>query len=277
MLGKWGSKAGDSTRIDKRLRHRPSFNNASLEELSAMKHILIVEDEQHLAVGIKYNLEAEGYQVTTVSDGPKALDLLEQDTGIVDLIVLDIMLPGMSGYTVCEILRKRGVDIPILILSARTLTEDRTRGFEMGADQYLSKPFELDELLSRVKNMIALYERRSTGKGSTGSSDAVRPTQYEFGNNKVNFETYEVTVSGKPKKLTELEMKLLTYFVENEGRVIRRDELLENVWDMPSSISTRAVDQFIRRLRKIFETDPSRPRYFLTLRDAGYRFVAKER
>jgi two-component system alkaline phosphatase synthesis response regulator PhoP len=277
MLGKWGSKAGDSTRIDKRLRHSPSFNNASLEELSAMKHILIVEDEQHLAVGIKYNLEAEGYQVTTVSDGPKALDLLEQDTGIVDLIVLDIMLPGMSGYTVCEILRKRGVDIPILILSARTLTEDRTRGFEMGADQYLSKPFELDELLSRVKNMIALYERRSTGKGSTGSSDAVRPTLYEFGNNKVNFETYEVTVSGKPKKLTELEMKLLTYFVENEGRVIRRDELLENVWDMPSSISTRAVDQFIRRLRKIFEPDPSRPRYFLTLRDAGYRFVAKER
>ncbi len=238
------------------------------------KHILIVEDEEHLAVGIQYNLEAEGYRVTTVSDGPQALQLLEDEPDSINLIILDIMLPGMSGYTVCDTLRQQGVDIPILILSARTLVEDRTRGFEMGADQYLSKPFELDELLSRVKNLLALYERRSTGRSLVVNGGVTR--LYEFGKNSINFETYEVSVGGEPKKLTELEMKLLAYFVKNAGRVIRRDELLEKVWDVPGSISTRAVDQFIRRLRKMFEPDPSRPRYFLTIRDAGYRFVSSE-
>lgn len=236
------------------------------------KHILIVEDEQHLAVGIKYNLEAEGYRVTTVGDGPKALELLESE-GPVDLIILDIMLPGMSGYTVCETLRDKGLDMPVLILSARTLTEDRTRGFETGADQYLTKPFELDELLSRVKNLISLYERRATGRPATPAGDDDRPTLFQFGNNTVNFATYEVIADGSPRKLTELELKLLAYFVAHPGRVIRREELLEKVWDMPGSITTRAVDQFIRRLRKIFEPNPSQPQYFLTIRDAGYRFV----
>ena len=236
------------------------------------KHILVVEDEEHLAVGIKYNLEAEGYRVTTTDQGPAAIQLVTENPLCVDLIILDIMLPGMSGYTVCETLREQGIDIPILILSARTLAEDRTRGFEMGADQYLTKPFELNELLSRVRNLFLRHERRPPGRNPV-DRDSTNSSIYRFGSAEVNFETYEVIVDGELKKLTELEMKLLAYFVANDGRVIRREELLEKVWEVPGSITTRAVDQFIRRLRKTFEPDPSRPIYFLTIRDAGYRFV----
>lgn len=233
------------------------------------KHILVVEDEEHLAVGIKFNLEAEGYRVTAVGDGNSALKVIDNEDRPVDLIVLDLMLPGMSGYQVCESLREQGKDMPVLILSARTLTEDRTRGFDVGADQYLNKPFDLDELLSRVKTMLTLYDRR------TGVQRAQGPvSSYSFANAVVNFETYEVVVGDKPAKLTELEMKLLRYFIEHAGRVIRREELLVEVWDMPATVTTRAVDQFIRRLRVIFEPDPSNPRFFLTLRDAGYRFVS---
>ena len=129
--------------------------------MSESKHILVVEDEEHLAVGIKYNLEAEGYRVSTASDGVSALKLVEENPDDVHLVLLDLMLPGMSGYSVCESLREGGNDMPVLILSARTLTEDRTRGFDVGADQYLNKPFELDELLSRVKNLIGRYDRRN--------------------------------------------------------------------------------------------------------------------
>ena len=129
--------------------------------MSEKKHILVVEDEEHLAVGIKFNLEAEGYRVTAVGDGVSALKVIEQDPYATDLMVLDLMLPGMSGYQVCETLRQQGKNMPVLILSARTLTEDRTRGFEVGADKFLNKPFDLDELLSRVKTMLTLYDRRA--------------------------------------------------------------------------------------------------------------------
>jgi two-component system alkaline phosphatase synthesis response regulator PhoP len=235
-----------------------------------MAHILVVEDEQHLSKLVKFNLEAEGYRVTVAGDGHAALKCLEENPDGVDLVILDLMLPGMSGYTVCETLRDSGRDMPVLILSARTLTEDRTRGFDVGADQYLMKPFELEELLSRVKNLLALYARRA--ERSINKWTAL--TTFEFGTAKIDFETYEVTVDGEPIRLTQLELKLLQYFVENEGRVVSRYDLLENVWDMPGTLSTRAPDQFIRRLRKAFEPDPAKPRHFLTIRDAGYRFVA---
>ncbi|MBC8351016.1 MAG: response regulator transcription factor [Planctomycetes bacterium] len=237
--------------------------------MSEKKHILVVEDEEHLAVGIKFNLEAEGYRVTAVGDGVSALKVIEQDPYATDLMVLDLMLPGMSGYQVCETLRQQGKNMPVLILSARTLTEDRTRGFEVGADQYLNKPFDLDELLSRVKTMLTLYDRRA----GLHVPQTMAP-EYTFANAVVNFETYDVIVGGEPVKLTELLMKLLRYFIENEGRVIRREELLVEVWGMAATATTRAVDQFIRRLRVIFEPDSSNPRYFLTIRDAGYRFVS---
>jgi two-component system OmpR family response regulator len=232
---------------------------------AAKQNILVVEDEQHLAVGIKYNLQAEGYTVQVVDDGPAAVKFVEDHTDALDLVILDIMLPGMSGYSVCERIREMGNDMPILILSARTLTEDRTHGFDVGADQYLTKPFDLDELLSRVKALLALFQRRAMG--------AVRRNRFRFGVNEVDFDTYEVKIKGEDVKLTELEMKLLRFLIENEGRVIRRHELLEKVWEMPGSITTRAVDQFIRRLRKLFEPDPSQPRFFMTIRDAGYRFT----
>ena len=232
------------------------------------KHILIVEDEVHLASGIKYNLEAEGFRVTAVEDGPSALRVVEKST--IDLVILDIMLPGMSGYAVCESLRDGGYNMPILILSARTLPEDRAKGFDVGADQYMMKPFDLDEFISRVRGLLRLQSRRT--KNEPESTPAV----CQFADATIDFNTYDVTVRGEPVRLTQLEMRLLRYFVENEGRVIPRYELLENVWEMQGTINTRAPDQFIRRLRKIFEPDPSQPRHFLTIRDAGYRFLKGE-
>lgn len=234
------------------------------------KNILVVEDEKHLAIGIKYNLEEEGYGVVTVDDGPAALRYVADHAGEVDMVILDVMLPGMSGYAVCESLREAGEDMPILILSARTLAEDRTRGFDVGADQYLTKPFDLDELLSRVKNLLTLYSRRAD---HSHRSHATTGT-FQFGNAVVNFDTFEVTVNELSVRLTQMQMKLLQYFVENEGRVVSRAELLKNIWGMPGHLQTRAPDQFIRKLRKTFEPDPARPRHFLTVRDAGYRFLA---
>lgn len=235
-----------------------------------MEQILVVEDEEHLAIGIKYNLEAEGYRVTVARDGRSALQQILQGPDRIDLVILDLMLPGMSGYDVCETMRSSGNDTPILILSARTLSEDRTRGFDAGANQYLSKPFELDELLSRVKNLLTHF--RSSGVRTARPATAV--SSFQFADAVINFETFQVTVGGEPVRMTHLEMKLLQYFAENEGRVIPRQELLENVWSMPGNLNTRAPDQFIRRLRKTFEPEPARPRHFLTIRDAGYRFVA---
>jgi two-component system OmpR family response regulator len=228
--------------------------------------ILLVEDEEHLAVGIKYNLEAEGFQVTATGDGQSALTHIEAD-GSPDLVILDLMLPGMSGYKVCETIRASGLDTPVLILSARTLPEDRAQGFDVGADQYLTKPFELDELIARVKNLLARHARRQ-------ADPKPKLAQVEFGKAVVNFATHQITVAGIEVKMTALEMKLLEYFVQNEGRVIPRGELLENVWEMPGNINTRAPDQIIRRLRKTFEENSAEPRHFVTIRDAGYRFVA---
>jgi two-component system, OmpR family, alkaline phosphatase synthesis response regulator PhoP len=236
--------------------------------MSDKKHILVVEDERHLAVLIKYNLEHEGYRVTTMADGPTAVKFVDEHAADVDLVILDLMLPGMSGYAVCESLRASGFDMPVLILSARTLSEDRTRGFDVGANQYLSKPFDLDELLSRVRNLLTHFPR----KEAAAATDGV--TLFQFDEAEVNFATFEVTVRGAAQRLTQLEMKLLGYFIKHEGRVIPRQELLEEVWEMPGHVVTRAVDQFILRLRKTFEQDPQNPRHFLTIRDAGYRFVS---
>lgn len=239
--------------------------------MAEKQHILVVEDEPHLAVGIRYNLEAAGFRVTTAGDGPAALKAIEAAPDDVDLVILDLMLPGMSGYAVCESIRRAGNAVPILILSARTLSEDRTRGFDVGANQYLSKPFELDELMSRVRNLLTHYQRGPAG----GPPPTPAPAEmYRFANVEVNFTTFEVRVAEEVVQLTSLEMKLLRYFIENEGRVIPRNELLEKVWNMPGFMNTRAPDQFIRRLRKLFEPNPAEPHYFLTLRDAGYRFVA---
>ena len=234
-----------------------------------MQRILIVEDEEHLAFGVKYNLEAEGYDAQVASDGPTALQLVADDPQGFDLVILDLMLPGMSGYAVCEMLRRTGNEIPVLMLSARTLVEDRIRGYDVGANQYLQKPFELEELLSMVRNLLARH-----GKSPPAEPAATAPTVYEFGRAQVNFDSYLVTVDGKQVRLTHTEMKLLRYFVEHEGLVVTRAQLLEDVWGMNHTPTTRTVDNFIVNLRKYFEIDPAAPRHFLSVRGAGYRFVA---
>ncbi len=240
--------------------------------MSETPHILVVEDEEHMAKGIRFNLEAEGYRVSVAGDGPSALAVVRQAPSGVDLVLLDIMLPGMSGYDVCEELRSGGWTGPVLILSARTLSEDRARGFGVGANQYMTKPFDLDEFLARVKNLLTHNAMRPVSQPPP--SEPV-DREYSFADTTINFDTFEVNKGDETVRLTQLEMNLLKYFVANEGRVIPRGELLERVWKMPARVQTRAPDQFIRRLRKIFEPDPANPRHFLTLRDAGYRFVAK--
>ncbi len=237
--------------------------------MTGKEHILVVEDEQHLALGIKYNLTAEGYRVTVVNDGPAALLAIDEEPEGFDLVVLDLMLPKMSGYAVCETIRASDMQIPIMMLTAKTLTEDRTRGFEAGANQYMTKPFDLDEFIARVKNLLTFH-----GRDKRQNSRENGINEFSFSNVSINFDTFEVKVGEEQIRMTQLEMSLLRYFVEHEGRVIPRRELLEKIWGVPGNLNTRAPDQFIRRLRKTFELDSANPRHFLTIRDAGYRFVA---
>jgi two-component system alkaline phosphatase synthesis response regulator PhoP len=268
-----------------------------------MPHILVVEDEEHLAIGIKYNLEAEGFTVTTVGNGQAALaaiaaadDPTDGPTNEpVDLVVLDLMLPGMSGYAVCEAIRGQGSDIPVVMLTARTLVEDRIRGFDAGTDVYLQKPFDLDELLSIVRNLLARRGRHGRvrpvatekpvatdqplGTEQAASSQDALPVPaavYRFGDAEVNFDTWEARSGDRPVRLTNLEMKLLKYLVEHEGTVSSRSDLLRRVWGMARTPATRTVDTFMLNLRKYFETDPARPVHFLSVRGMGYRFVREK-
>lgn len=236
-----------------------------------MPHILVVEDEQHLAIGIKFNLESEGYRVTVVGDGQTALAALEQTTPPIDLVVLDLMLPGMSGYAVCEGLRARGSDVPVVMLTARTLVEDRIRGFDAGTDVYLHKPFDLEELLSVIRNLLG--RRSRADRGAPADAVGSRGNTVRFGTAEVNFDTWEASAGGKPVRLTSLEMKLLRYLVEHEGVVVSREELLRNVWGLTRAPATRTIDTFMLNLRKSFEEDPSAPKHFLSIRGTGYRFV----
>jgi two-component system OmpR family response regulator len=238
---------------------------------TSLPHILVVEDEEHLAIGIKFNLEAEGLRVTAVGDGQTALETVGREDPPVDLVVLDLMLPGMSGYAVCEALRERGHALPVVMLTARTLVEDRIRGFDAGADVYLQKPFDLDELLSIVRSLLA---RRGRGvKAAAVGEPGGRGSRYRFGEAEVNFDTFEARLRDQPVRLTNLEMKLLRYFVEHEGSVVSREELLTKVWGLARPPATRTVDTFVFNLRRAFEADPSKPVHFLSVRGTGYRFV----
>jgi two-component system OmpR family response regulator len=238
-----------------------------------MSHILVVEDEEHLAFGIKFNLEAEGHAVTVAGDGQAALERMESAAPPVELVVLDIMLPGMSGYAVCEAIRAAGNDLPVVMLTARTLVEDRIRGFDAGTDVYLQKPFDLEELLSVVRNLLARRSRADRAPAAANGGGAAADAVYRFGAAEVNFDTWEVRVRGEPVRLTSLEMKLLKYLVDHEGKVVPRKELLEKVWGLTRAPATRTVDTFMLALRKYFEADPSKPVHFLSVRGTGYRFV----
>ena len=199
--------------------------------------------------------------------------ILNEPNADIDLVVLDVMLPGMSGYAVCEELRSRGSLIPVVMLTARTLVEDRIRGFDAGADVYLQKPFDLDELLSVIRSLLSRRKNSSASppdEPATGRSE----NSFSFGKAHINFDTWEAYCDSRRIRLTALEMKLLRYLIEHEGLVLSRTELLKNVWGMDRAPATRTVDTFMLNLRKSFEENPSQPRHFLSIRGAGYRFIS---
>ncbi|NQV26645.1 MAG: response regulator transcription factor [Rhodopirellula sp.] len=236
--------------------------------------ILIVEDEEALAKGLKFNFEQEGYEVETTGDGHRALELFDAASPPFDLIVMDLMLPGMSGYETTREIRDRDEQVSILVLSARTLSEDRAMAFDAGTDQYLAKPFALPELLSRVRNLTNRRQARSTVAADVSPKRAV-PARFEFGDGiVVDFDRFELTVGTATHTLTTMELQLLRYFIEQESRVLSRDQIMENVWEDTAAFSTRSIDNFVMRLRRLIEPMPSAPRHFLSVRGTGYRFVA---
>jgi DNA-binding response OmpR family regulator len=232
--------------------------------------LLLVEDEAHLATALKLNLEIEGYAVDIAKTGRAAREYLLNPNGY-GLIILDVMLPDMDGFELCRRLRDSEIFVPVLMLTARSAPEDRVAGLDAGADDYLSKPFEFSELLARVRSIVRRQEWERTEDGARR-----RESVLAFGEVSVNFDTHEATVSGNPINLTQLEFDLVRYFVENAGRVLSREELLEKVWKLRNYPNTRTVDNFIVRLRKHFEPDPRRPSYFLSIRGAGYKFVVPQ-
>jgi DNA-binding response OmpR family regulator len=224
--------------------------------------ILLVEDEETLAVGLEYNLNEEGYVVKWAKNGKEAVEFYESE--IFDLVILDIMLPYIDGFEIAERIRSADPQMPILMLTARAESADRIKGLETGADDYLTKPFHLDELLLRVKGML---KRKSWYK-----SAAEKQPVYRFGDNEINFANLNCRHGEAELRLTPQEAMVLKYLVEHEGEIVTRKELLENVWHLNPDIETRTVDIFIARLRKYFESDSANPVYFKSIRGAGYTF-----
>jgi len=236
-----------------------------------MSQILVVEDEQHIAEGLRFNLEAEGYQVQVVDTGEAALKLLMADA--FDLVVLDVMLPGKNGFAVISELRHAGRFVPTLMLTARGHPEDVLRGFAAGADDYLAKPFELAILIARIRGLL----RRSEWLRNGISGDAVRhesSDSFTFGAKSIRFDLLELRVRDQTFPLTLMEANVLRYLVQHEGKPVSRKALLEEVWGLREDTDTRAIDNFIVRLRRYIEDDPGRPRHLLTVRGVGYRFVS---
>ena len=229
--------------------------------------LLIVEDEAHLATGIKFNLEIEGYDVALVGDGSQALDLLSgPGRATFDMIVLDVMLPGLDGFELTRRLREAGDFTPILMLTAKGLPQDVVQGLEAGADDYLAKPFDLRVLLARVKGLL---RRRDWARSGTDGPERAR-----IGDVEVDFTAFELRPrSGEVQRLTLLEAMLLKLLVQNAGRIVSRGEILERVWNVSPDTQTRAVDNFILRLRRYIEKDAARPRHLQTVRGAGYRLL----
>jgi two-component system, OmpR family, alkaline phosphatase synthesis response regulator PhoP len=225
------------------------------------RRILLVEDEPSLVLTLSDRLMAEGYRVETAGDGEEALTRAE--AGGFDLIILDVLLPRKNGFDVCRDLRQRGQDTPILMLTARSQVVDRVVGLKLGADDYLTKPFEVIELLARVEAL--LRRGRSPLAASTEA--------YSFGNVQVDFRRAEVRRDGQPLSLSALELRLLRHFIENRGLVLTRDELLDRVWGYDASAVTRTVDVHVASLRQKIEPNPSRPQHIVTVHRLGYKFV----
>ena len=226
--------------------------------------IFLVEDEISIRDALKLNLELEGYEVVTTADGKQVLKLFKEQH--FDLVLLDIMLPEVSGLELCEQIRLVNMDIPIIFLTAKDNTADKVTGLKKGADDYIVKPFNLEELLLRIQILL----KRSQGTTSTSLES------FEFGINKANFKTYEATGNQGEFKLTKKEAMLLKLLIERRGEVVSRQQILQSVWGYDVYPSTRTIDNFILSFRKYFEVDPKSPNFFHSVRGVGYKFVIEE-
>jgi DNA-binding response OmpR family regulator len=238
-----------------------------------MSKVLVVEDEQHLADGLRFNLEAEGYQVQVTDTGESALEALTSDPSAFDVVVLDVMLPGKDGFSVMSEMRGAGQFVPTLMLTARGHPGDVLRGFAAGADDYLTKPFDLAILIARIRGLL---RRREWLTASLNTASAALPPQdvFEFGDKSVDFDRLELRVRDQIFPLTLMEANVLRYLIQREGKPVSRKRMLEEVWNLHEDTDTRAIDNFIVRLRRYIEDDPAHPRHVLTVRGVGYRFVA---
>ncbi len=239
-----------------------------------MSRILVVEDEQHLADGLRFNLEAESYDAEVVDTGEAALDRLFGDGDPVDLVVLDVMLPGLSGFDVVRRLRDSGRYIPVLLLTARGHAADVVRGFEAGADDYLPKPFDLSVLIARITALLRRQAWGRRGEALPEGTAPATPDRFEFAGRLVDFAALEIRRDERVAPLTLMEANLLRFLVQREGQIVSRKDILEQVWGVREDTDTRAIDNFIVRLRRLVEDNPTQPRHLLTVRSVGYRFVA---
>ena len=237
-----------------------------------MSRILVVEDEQHIADGLCFNLEAEGHECSVARDGERALTMILEERQPFDVVVLDIMLPGRSGFEVASELRAKGQYVPILMLTAHGRPEDVLRGFETGADDYLPKPFELAIVIARVNGLLR-RRRWNEQDAALAEAPADAPDVYSFAGRTLDFRAMEVRSGGESHRLTAMECELLRYLVKNAGQPVSRASILEDVWDLHESTDTRAIDNFVVRLRRYIEDRPATPKFLQTVRGVGYRFV----
>ena len=233
-----------------------------------MSRVLIVEDEQHLADGLRFNLEAEGYDVDVADSGEAAQEMLKGVSP--DVIVLDVMLPGKDGFAVMSEMREAGQFVPTLMLTARGHPDDVLKGFAAGADDYLTKPFELTILIARIRGLL----RRREWLRSAAPVPVVAKDRFVFGDKSVEFDIPELRVGAQVFPLTLMEANVLRYLIRHEGKAVSRKKMLEEVWGLHEDTDTRAIDNFIVRLRRYIEADPAAPEHLLTVRGVGYRFVA---
>jgi two-component system alkaline phosphatase synthesis response regulator PhoP len=237
-----------------------------------MSRVLVVEDEEHLANGLRFNLEAEGYQVELTDNGEAALVSLMETPQRFDVVVLDVMLPGKDGFAVVSELRHAGQFVPVLMLTARNRAEDVLNGFSAGADDYLPKPFELPILMARIRGLLrrTAWLRPPAERSAPSGRD-----RFVFAGKIIDFESLELHVANNTLQLTLMEANLLRYLIRHEGKVVSRKAMLEEVWGVREDTDTRAIDNFIVRLRRYIEQEPSNPRHLRTVRGVGYRFQAE--
>ena len=236
-----------------------------------MSRILVVEDESHIAEGLRFNLEAEGHSVEIAQDGEDALDRMLVKNQPYDLVLLDVMLPGKDGFVVAQELRQQQNFAPILMLTARGRPEDVLKGFESGADDYLPKPFNLDILVARIGSLL----RRKNWLQNANEAAPAATDEFSFAGKTVDFQKLQLRNGKQVFQLTLMETELLRYLIRNGGRPVARREILEKVWDLKEDTDTRAIDNFIVRLRRYIEDDPTKPKHLITVRGLGYQFVAK--